>query len=73
MTKAVIGKYLNLSGIIYKVVGVYKDDGGDDEERVIYMPLTTRRKCKKKSMPFPITLLYADMEEMESKLAPYFG
>ena len=25
--QAVIGKYLNLSGIIYKVVGVYKEDG----------------------------------------------
>ena len=42
--QAVIGKYLNLSGIIYKVVGVYKDDGGDDEERVIYMPLTTAQQ-----------------------------
>ena len=30
-----IGKYLNLSGIMYKVVGTYIDDGGDDEERLI--------------------------------------
>lgn len=36
-----IGKYLNLNGIQYKVVGVFTDEGGDDEERVIYMPLTT--------------------------------
>ena len=39
-TKAV-GKYINLSGIQYKVVGVYTDDGGDDEERMLYMPITT--------------------------------
>ncbi|RLD30298.1 MAG: ABC transporter permease [Bacteroidetes bacterium] len=39
-TKAV-GKYLNLSGIQYKVVGVYTDDGGDDEERMLYIPITT--------------------------------
>lgn len=36
-----LGKYINLSGIPYQVVGVFKDDGGDDEERLIYMPLTT--------------------------------
>jgi putative ABC transport system permease protein len=36
-----IGKYLNLSGIQYQVVGVYTDDGGDDEERMIYMPIST--------------------------------
>ena len=36
-----LGKYINLSGIPYQVVGVFKDDGGDDEERIIYMPLTT--------------------------------
>jgi putative ABC transport system permease protein len=39
--KDIVGNYINLSGISYKVVGVFKDDGGDDEERIIYMPLTT--------------------------------
>ncbi|NNC51220.1 MAG: FtsX-like permease family protein [Flaviramulus sp.] len=36
-----IGKYINLSGISYKVVGVFTDDEGDNEERVIYIPITT--------------------------------
>ncbi len=41
-TKATaLGKYLNLSGIQYKVVGIYTDDGGDDEERMLYIPITT--------------------------------
>ena len=41
-TKATaLGKYLNLSGIQYKVVGVYTDDGGDDEENMLYIPLST--------------------------------
>lgn len=39
-TKAV-GKYLNLSGIQYKIVGVYSDEGGDDEENILYIPLST--------------------------------
>ncbi|WP_034042911.1 ABC transporter permease [Wocania ichthyoenteri] len=38
---AAIGKYINLNGIQYKVVGVFTDDGGDNEERLIYMPVTT--------------------------------
>lgn len=36
-----VGKYINLSGIPYKVVGVFTDDEGDNEERVIYIPITT--------------------------------
>ena len=36
-----IGQYINLSGVQYKVVGVFRDDGGDSEERKIYMPITT--------------------------------
>ena len=39
-----IGKYLNLSGIMYKVVGTYIDDGGDDEERLIHMPRSTAQQ-----------------------------
>jgi len=42
-TKAV-GKYLNLSGIQYKVVGVFTDDEGFNEENVIYMPLSTAQQ-----------------------------
>ena len=36
-----LGKYINLSGIQYKVVGIFTDDGGDYEERLIYMPIST--------------------------------
>ncbi|OIQ16648.1 ABC transporter permease [Lacinutrix sp. MedPE-SW] len=39
-----IGKYLNLNGIQYKVVGVFSDDGGDNEERLIYMPVSTAQQ-----------------------------
>lgn len=39
-----IGKYVNLSGIQYKVVGVFEDKGGDNEERMIYMPVSTAQQ-----------------------------
>jgi putative ABC transport system permease protein len=39
--KIALGKNINLSGISYKVVGIFSDDGGDNEERLIYMPITT--------------------------------
>lgn len=40
----IIGEYINLSGIQYKVVGIFNDDGGDDEERIIYMPISTAQQ-----------------------------
>lgn len=39
-----IGKYLNLEGIQYKIIGVFTDNGGDNQERIIYMPITTTQQ-----------------------------
>ena len=36
-----LGKNINLDGISYKVVGVFKDPGGDNDERYIYAPFST--------------------------------
>lgn len=36
-----LNKYVTIDGINYKVVGVFSDEGGDREERMIYMPITT--------------------------------
>ncbi|MBT8270746.1 MAG: ABC transporter permease, partial [Bacteroidia bacterium] len=41
LTTKALGKYINLDGIQYKVVGIFTDDGGDNEERLIYIPVTT--------------------------------
>ncbi len=35
------GRQLNIGGVIYKVIGVFTDPGGDSDERVIYTPFTT--------------------------------
>jgi putative ABC transport system permease protein len=36
-----LGKNITLDGISYKVVGVFNDPGGDNDERYIYAPFTT--------------------------------
>ncbi len=36
-----LNEYLQLSGINFKIVGVYADEGGDREENRVYIPLTT--------------------------------
>ena len=42
--KPALGKRVNLGGISYKVIGIFSDDGGDNEERVAYIPVTTAQK-----------------------------
>jgi len=37
----ILGEYINLDGILYKVIGVFADAGGDSEERIIYVPIST--------------------------------
>lgn len=36
-----IGKWIDVNGIKYKVIGVYKDEGGENEVRTIYIPIST--------------------------------
>ena len=42
-----LGKFINIGSIAFKVVGVFQDDGGDNEERYIYIPYTTRQLIEK--------------------------
>ncbi|MFT7330358.1 MAG: putative ABC transport system permease protein [Roseivirga sp.] len=39
--ESAVGKYIDVGGLAYKVVGVFTDPGGDNEERLNYMPITT--------------------------------
>ena len=42
--KPALGKRVNVGGISYKVIGIFSDDGGDNEERIAYIPVTTAQK-----------------------------
>lgn len=42
-----MGKYIDVGGSVFKVVGVFQDDGGDNEERQLFIPYTTRQLIEK--------------------------
>jgi len=44
-----LGKNINLEGISYKVIGVFNDPGGDNDERFIYTPFTTAQGMYRKN------------------------
>ncbi|MCM4169317.1 Macrolide export ATP-binding/permease protein MacB [Arenibacter antarcticus] len=46
-SKNAIGEYLDIAGSAFMVIGVFQDEGGDNEERLIYMPYTTRQLIEK--------------------------
>lgn len=43
--KSGIGKNINVSGTIYKVVGVFTDPGGEREESRVFIPVTTAQRA----------------------------
>ncbi len=40
----VIGEYIEISGVKFKVVGIYTDPGGEREENRIFIPLSTAQR-----------------------------
>ncbi|MAB39007.1 MAG: ABC transporter ATP-binding protein [Aequorivita sp.] len=42
--KEALGEYIDITGIKFKVVGVYTDPGGEREETRIFIPLTTAQR-----------------------------
>jgi len=42
-----LGKFVSGGGRSWKVIGVFQDDGGDNEERIVYVPYTTLQLIQK--------------------------
>ncbi|MEW7277326.1 ABC transporter permease [Aquimarina sp. 2201CG1-2-11] len=73
-----IGKFIEIDGITYKVIGVFQDDGGDNEERYIYMPYTTRQLVEKNTdkidqiiVGFKLGIGYSGAKALEISLDKY--
>jgi putative ABC transport system permease protein len=45
--RTALGQFIDIAGSVFKVIGVYQDEGGDDEERLIHIPYTTRQLIEK--------------------------
>jgi len=74
-----LGKYIDVSGSVFKVIGVYQDDGGDDEERRMYIPYTTRQLIEKNTdkinqiiVAFKPELGYSGAMAFENSLREFF-
>ncbi|MEK9851494.1 MAG: ABC transporter permease, partial [Flavobacteriaceae bacterium] len=78
-TEEPIGKYIDIGSTAFKVVGVFQDDGGDREERYIYLPYTTRQLLEKGNdkvdqliVTFPKEMGHAGAIAFETSIKRYF-
>lgn len=67
-----IGKDLDINGSIFKVIGVFSDDGGDWDERMISVPISTLQQMKKSSDTVS-TVFIAYSENMKPEDAIKYG
>lgn len=67
-----VGKDLDINGTMFKVVGVFSDDGGDWDERHITIPITTLQQMKKGSDTIS-TIYIAYNPEMSTDQAIKYG
>ncbi len=40
----ILGEYLTMNKVRFKIVGTYRDEGNEDEDEIIYLPLTTAQR-----------------------------
>ena len=67
-----LGKDLDINGTMFKIIGVFSDDGGDWDERHITIPITTLQQMKKGSDTVS-TVFIAYNENMQPADAIKYG
>lgn len=67
-----VGKELDINGIMFKVVGVFSDDGGDRDERHITVPISTLQQMKKGSDTISTVYIAYD-EKLDPQQAVKYG
>lgn len=63
-----LGKWINISGIMYKVVGIYEDVGGEGEMSIIYLPLSTAQMAYGAANNVDAFLLGMDTDDVQESL-----
>jgi putative ABC transport system permease protein len=43
--EAALGKIIEINGVAFQVVGLFTDDGGENEQEKIYLPITTAQRA----------------------------
>ena len=73
-----LGKFVSGGGRSWKVIGVFQDDGGDNEERIVYTPYTTLQLIQKNTdklgqiiISYKPELGYGGAVAFESQLRKY--
>ena len=73
-----LGKFVSGGGRSWKVIGVFQDDGGDNEERIVYTPYTTLQLIQKNTdklgqiiISYKPELGYGGAVAFESQLKKY--
>jgi putative ABC transport system permease protein len=74
-----LGEYINIDSSSFKIIGIFKDSGGDNEERVIVIPYTTRQLLEKSNdkinqiiVSFRPELGYLGAVAFEDKIRNFF-
>ena len=73
-----LGKFINIGKRAFKVIGVFQDDGGDKEERFLYIPYTTNQLIEKNTnklgqiiVAFKPVIGYAGAMQFEEELLTF--
>ena len=73
-----LGKFVSGGGRSWKVIGVFQDDGGDNEERIVYVTYTTVQLIQKNTAKFGQIIIsykpeigYAGAVAFEKQLKKY--
>ncbi len=76
--KSALGSFIDIGARSYKVVGVFQDEGGDNEERYIYIPYTTNQLVEKNTdkideiiIGFKPVIGYAGAMKFEEELTSF--